>query len=110
MLYDCLRQQPGHGPDPALDMAGFDETALFTIAQTRMEEGLGASGTPWATPHAGDALDGEGHLEAAGLEPIVQQVRDAHRKDAGQIGDAPRAQPSDAPSETQLIQEIRWPS
>ena len=64
------------------------EVAVADVADRVVEHDVGGAGLVGAGPRADHAVDREHRLDRVGLEPVVQQVGDAHREQARDVGDA----------------------
>ena len=82
----------GHRAHPALLVAPGAEVAVAHVADRVVEHHVRGAGLVRPGPRPDDPVHREHALDRVGLEPIVQQVRDAHREQAGDVTDAADAQ------------------
>ena len=73
--------------------------ALADVADRVVHHHVGGARLVGAGPGADDAVDAQQTLDLGGLEPLVEQVGDAHREQPGDVGGAAHVEVAHAPGQ-----------
>ena len=89
----------GDRAHPSLGEAPTAEVTVTDVADRMVRHDVGRSRLARPGPRADDAVHGHGGLDLRRLEPVVQQVGDAHRHEAGDVCDRSHVEPLVTPGQ-----------
>ena len=80
--------------------------AVADVADRVVQHDVRRAGLARTCPGADDAVDRHHPLHLGRLEPVVEQVGDAHREQPGRVTDLAHVEPTHAPGELELVLEV----
>ena len=86
------------------------EVAVTDVADRVVCHHVRGAGLARPGPGADDPVDRHGALHLRRLEPVVEQVGDAHRHQAGHVGDRAHVEPPVAPGEPERLHQVGGPA
>lgn len=84
------------------------EMTVADVADRVVRHHIRGAGAVRPSPGADDAVDGKARLDLLRLEPVAEEVGDAHGHEPGQVADLARAEASELPAELRLRDEVCW--
>jgi hypothetical protein len=99
-----------HRPHAALGEAPAAQVAVADVADRVVGHHVGGAGRLGPGPGADHPVDGQARLDLLGLEPVVQQVADAHGHQPGHVADGAHVKAPVAPGQPQQVEHVRGPA
>jgi hypothetical protein len=100
----------GHRPHAALGKAPAAQVAVADVADRVVGHHVGGARGVGPGPGADHPVDGQARLDLLGLEPVVQQVADAHGHQPGHVGHGAHVQAPVAPGQPEQLAQVRGPA
>jgi hypothetical protein len=97
-------------PHAALGEAPAAQVAVADVADRVVGHDVGGAGRLRPGPGADHPVDGQAGLDLLGLEPVVEQVADAHGHEPGHVADGAHVKALVAPGQPEQLAQVRGPA